>query len=99
MEEREGYEQALRRELWDELGVKIHVGDELANMRCSFSYGIYDVHFFRAQLLSGSVPDIKTDENQSFGWLGLGDLENYEWIVVDKAVATLALLEGVRLDV
>ncbi len=97
LENGESFEAALIREMKEELGIEVMVEDEIANSHAKFTFGEFDVHFFRTKIVKG-VPRCMTAENEKLWWMALEDVRSTRWIVTDQAVAELALLEGRILD-
>src|SRR5262249_47516203 len=76
---------ALRRELAEELGVNVHVGDRLAVVPWAYPEQRVVLHFFRCRI--GDQP-VRPQEGQAFRWATPG-----EWARLDSPPADASLIE------
>jgi 8-oxo-dGTP diphosphatase len=80
----ESPEQALARELDEELGIKAVVGPLITRIRHNYRHGgAVDLQFFAVREFSGEI------ENRIFQqvrWTRLEDLPNYEFLTADRGL-------------
>lgn len=83
---------ALRREMMEELGIEVEVGDLLArNVHCYQEFSV-DFRAYRCTLLSGEPRALNC---AGFAWVSLSDLAKYQFPPADEeAIALLLGLEG-----
>ena len=79
----ESPQEALRREILEELDTCIEVGDLL--MRVEYDYPEFhlDMQCFWAQVVEG---DLVLMEHEAARWLSLGDLWQVDWLPADRVV-------------
>ena len=77
-------EQALARELDEELGIKATVGPRVTRIRHNYRHGgAVDLQFFAVHEFSGEL------ENRIFNqllWVQLEDLEKYDFLAADRSL-------------
>jgi 8-oxo-dGTP diphosphatase len=95
LESKETFAHALHRELMEELELKSQINDQIAQVKCSFPHGEYDLHFFRVMLYEGNIK-LDPEDNEEYRWFSLFDMDTVEWLPLDKQVAILGLLEGMK---
>jgi 8-oxo-dGTP diphosphatase len=80
----ESPEQALARELDEELGIKAVIGPRITRIRHNYRHGgAVDLQFFTVREFSGEI------ENRIFQqvrWTKLEDLPNYEFLTADRGL-------------
>jgi 8-oxo-dGTP diphosphatase len=80
----ESPEQALARELDEELGIKAVIGPKITRIRHNYRHGgAVDLQFFAVREFSGEI------ENRIFQqvrWTRLEDLPNYEFLTADRGL-------------
>jgi 8-oxo-dGTP diphosphatase len=80
----ESPEQALARELDEELGIKAVIGPLITRIRHNYRHGgAVDLQFFAVREFSGEI------ENRIFQqvrWARLEDLPNYEFLTADRGL-------------
>jgi 8-oxo-dGTP diphosphatase len=80
----ESPEQALARELDEELGIKAVIGPRITRIRHNYRHGgAVDLQFFAVREFSGEI------ENRIFQqvrWTRLEDLPNYEFLTADRGL-------------
>lgn len=80
----ESAEQALARELDEELGIKAAVGERLAHLRHTYrSGGIIDLEFFLVQSFEGALTNRIFHELR---WSTPQDLTRYDFLAADKSL-------------
>jgi 8-oxo-dGTP diphosphatase len=80
-------EAALEREIREELGVAIHVGDLLDRTTTVIGTRAIDLACYSATL-TGNAPDRSTDHDL-LRWVGRGDLGELDWADADRPVVRL----------
>lgn len=84
LEPGESPEQALRRELEEELGIRAVVGTRVAHLRHTYrSGGAVDLQFFAVHRFEGEIV------NQIFEdvrWIPLRDLPGYDFLAADRGL-------------
>jgi 8-oxo-dGTP diphosphatase len=80
----EGPEEALARELNEELGIEATVGPRVTHIRHNYRHGgAVDLQFFAVYKFSGEI------ENRIFKdvrWVKLEELPNYDFLVADRGL-------------
>ncbi|MGA8042390.1 MAG: (deoxy)nucleoside triphosphate pyrophosphohydrolase [Terracidiphilus sp.] len=80
----ESAEQALVRELHEELGIDAAIGDRVAHVRHNYRHGgAVDLQFFVVHHFTGEI------ENRIFHdvkWVRMEDLPNYEFLAADRGL-------------
>jgi 8-oxo-dGTP diphosphatase len=80
----EGPEQALARELNEELGIEATIGDRVTHIRHNYRHGgAVDLQFFAVYEFRGEI------ENRIFRevrWVKLEELPNYDFLVADRGL-------------
>jgi 8-oxo-dGTP diphosphatase len=80
----ESAEQALKRELDEELGITATVGQRVTHIRHNYRHGgAVDLQFFAVQEFEGEV---QNRIFQQFKWVKLEDLPNYEFLAADRGL-------------
>ncbi|MEW6569013.1 MAG: A/G-specific adenine glycosylase [Chloroflexota bacterium] len=82
----ESLEACLRRELREELGLRVRVGRRLGTFRHAYSHFRVTVYGYEC-LLNGGRP--KALEHRQVRWVRIGDLGRYPMGKVDRAIARL----------
>jgi 8-oxo-dGTP diphosphatase len=78
----ESAEQALRRELDEELGIQADVGARVAHVRHAYrSGGAVDLQFFAVHSFSGELTNNIFEEVR---WAPLKDLPGYDFLAADR---------------
>ena len=79
----ESPQEALRREILEELETEIEVGEPVLTVEMEYpDFGLH-MQCFHARILKG-VPVLK--EHKAARWLGPEELESIEWLPADRAV-------------
>ena len=77
-------EQALARELHEELGIEARIGPRVTHVRHNYRHGgAVDLQFFAVREFSGDL------ENRIFAqvrWTRLEDLPNYDFLAADRGL-------------
>jgi 8-oxo-dGTP diphosphatase len=80
----EGPEEALARELNEELGIEATIGSKVTHIRHNYRHGgAVDLQFFAVYAFRGEI------ENRIFKdvrWVKLEDLTNYDFLVADRGL-------------
>ena len=80
----ESAEQALVRELSEELGINAEVGSPLTRIRHNYRHGgAVDLQFFTVHTFQG---EIENHIYQQVRWVKLGDLPGYEFLAADRGL-------------
>ena len=83
MEPGETEEQAIRREIAEELNVQIHVEQKVCTVEYDYPQFHLRMHCFWCSIAHG-VPQLK--EHQSARWLAKEEWESVEWLPADVEV-------------
>ena len=86
----ESMEACLRREIQEELGVDIQVGDHFGTFPHAYTHFKVNVHAYRCVILSAE-PEAR--EHDQLYWAALTDLEKYPMGKVDRLIANLLMPE------
>jgi mutator protein MutT len=78
----ESPEEALRRELLEELGARVAVGERLETVEWSYPDRRLRLHFFRCRLEDEPRPL----EGQEMAWVAPADLDRYAFPPADRAL-------------
>ena len=91
-------QQALARELREELGVDAHIGDEVHRTRYHYDMLKEDLLllFFRASLRDST--SLQNLAFEKFEWTDLSSLAQYEFLPADKELIGLVASHAVRLE-
>ena len=80
----ESPEQALRRELDEELGIQASIGTRIAHLRHTYrSGGAVDLQFFAVREFTG---EIDNQIYQQVRWVKLAELTDYEFLAADRGL-------------
>lgn len=88
VEEGESHQEALAREILEELGATIKVGERIASVEYQYEAYTLRLHAYLASLIQGQP---KISEHIDARWLGAEDLMGLDW-----APADLAIVEKLR---
>lgn len=83
IEKNESHEDALKREIQEELGVDISVDKYLCTTEYDYPSFHLTMHCFLCNINAG---DVELREHKSSKWLTLDELNNVEWLPADVAV-------------
>lgn len=84
IESGESPEQALARELDEELGIQASVGPRITRIRHNYRHGgAVDLQFFAVHAFEG---ELKNRIFQQFKWVRLEDLPNYDFLAADRGL-------------
>jgi 8-oxo-dGTP diphosphatase len=74
-------QQALVRELQEELGIEVQVGEHFMGLVHKYPNFSIDFHVYRCSLIRGELRNLAV---QDFRWVALADLERYEFPPADQ---------------
>ena len=83
VEEKESFVSALKREIEEELSLKIQVGDKINSIDLKASDKHISVHYFYALILSG---EITLNVHSEFKWVERNQLGSFKYIDGDRIV-------------
>ena len=83
MEAGETPEQALEREIREELDAVVKVGDLIRTVEWDYPAFHLTMHCFWCELLSGAV---RLNEHEASRWLNKNTLASVEWLPADEAI-------------
>ena len=83
VEEKETFVSALKREIEEELSLKIQVGDKITSIDLKASDKHLSVHYFYALILSG---EITLNVHSEFKWVERDQLSSFKYIDGDRYV-------------
>jgi 8-oxo-dGTP diphosphatase len=82
IESGESPEQALARELNEELGIQATIGPRIVHIRHNYRHGgAVDLQFFAVHSYEG---ELQNKIFQQFKWVRLEDLTNYDFLAADR---------------
>lgn len=81
----ETLEECLRRELREELGVEVAVGEKLETVTWRYPERIVTLHFFRCRLAGGRLTP---QEGQAVAWVAPNELDRYAFPPADASLLT-----------
>jgi len=87
----ESMEACMRREIQEELGVDVQVGDLLGIFPHAYTHFKVNVHAFQCLILSGEPQALDHDQ---LCWAALPDLGSYPMGKVDRLIANLLIADG-----
>ena len=73
----------LRREVKEELGVEISVGEKIETVTWHYPERTVVLHFFRCSAIGG---EITPQEGQAFAWVAADELERYQFPPADTSL-------------
>ncbi|MBP5189683.1 MAG: (deoxy)nucleoside triphosphate pyrophosphohydrolase [Bacteroidales bacterium] len=79
----EGREEALRREIWEELETRVEVENLMATVEWDYSSFHLKMHCYYCRVESGKL---KLKEHKASRWLCEDELESVEWLPADLEV-------------
>lgn len=80
VEKGEKLQDALKREITEELGLDIEVGEELLSWKHVYDFADIDFTAFNATVRKG---DLKLLEHQDARWVELTGIAGYDWVAAD----------------
>ena len=83
MEPGEGPEEALRREIWEELATEIRVGELLTTVDYDYPKFHLTMHCYLCSIVSGNLSLL---EHEDARWLSHDDLDSVRWLPADVEV-------------
>ena len=83
VEEKETFVSALKREIEEELSLKIQVGDKITSIDLKTSDKNISVHYFYALILSGQII---LNVHSEFKWVERNQLDSFKYIDGDRYV-------------
>ena len=84
-ESSESLEEALRRELAEELSARFEVGDRVETIRWEYSERTIVIHFYRCRLESGTI---EPREDQAMDWVAPERLSELDFPPADRDLIT-----------
>ena len=82
-QEGESLDECLKREIQEELGLEIEVGELLVSVKHAYTHFRITLHAYHCRYLSGRPRAIKVAD---FAWVSLDQLESYPFPVADQRV-------------
>jgi len=82
----------LRREIWEELGVEVQVGQLFGRYNHAYTHFKITLHAFLCALAPGAL--IQPMEGQAFAWISLDEMPDYPMGKVDRLIARQLIEEG-----
>ena len=80
----EGPEQALARELDEELGIKAVIGPRITHIRHNYRHGgAVDLQFFAVHEFAGEIQNLIFHQ---YRWVRLRDLPSYDFLAADRGL-------------
>ncbi len=95
MEAGESREEALRREIREELDVEVGVGDFLCTVDYDYPAFHLTMHCFMCSIVEGEV---RLKEHEAARWLGKDELFSVNWLPADVDVVRTLLRYSAELD-
>ncbi len=91
VEEGEGDEEALAREMRERLDVDVDVGDEVLAVEREYERYVIDFHVYRCEIQSEVIRAARVKD---FRWVSVPELADYEFPPADQESLDLLLREG-----
>ena len=88
VEENETDEQALLRELKEEMEIAVEVRDRVIHVQHSYPHYDIDFRVYRCRLVSGSIQNGKVHDHR---WVTPQDMDKYEFPAADEKTVALLL--------
>jgi A/G-specific adenine glycosylase len=79
--------ECLKRELWEELGIEVEVGQQLTVVRHAYTHFRITVYAFECRYGSSNEPSALQVED--WRWITLDELDDYALPVVDRKIAVV----------
>lgn len=76
-------QEALKREIWEELETEIQVGSLIDTIEYDYSEFHLTMHCFICKILSG---DLQLKEHEASRWLSAEELAGVNWLPADRGV-------------
>ena len=90
IEQGETPEQALKREIWEELETKISVGERLHTVEWDYPKFHLTMHCYLCHIESGNLT---LKEHEAAKWLSKNELESVQWLPADwKVIEMLKII-------
>lgn len=96
----ESKEDAIKRELREELDIEVTVNQKIMKYSHKFKNTIYEISFFEINKFAGSI---KKNVHDDLQWVELASLKKYRFIsgdllLIDKILASPTLLNGLTVN-
>ena len=88
-DEGESLVECLKREIQEELGIEIEVGERLTTIEHAYTHLRITLHVFRCRYQSGRPQAIEVAD---YAWVSLDELDGYAFPVTDQAI--IRVLKG-----
>ncbi|HKJ27417.1 MAG TPA: A/G-specific adenine glycosylase [Anaerolineales bacterium] len=85
-EGRESLANCLKREILEELGVKIEVGEKIGIFKHAYSHFKVTLHAYYSQLGNGTL-EPQSLEHQTLHWVSLAELDDYPMGKIDRQIS------------
>jgi len=79
----ESLQDCLRREMKEELDIRVRVGEELKVIRHDYPDLTVELHFYRCTILDGTP---RTLGNQAYRWVSASELSGFEFPEANRAL-------------
>jgi 8-oxo-dGTP diphosphatase len=89
----ETLEECLRRELFEELGIRIEVPTPFQIVRHEYDEKIVELHFFHCRIESGQAAAIECAEIR---WVSPHELDNFEFPPADRPIIEALRRQGIE---
>ena len=83
VEKGESFQNALIREIKEELNVTINVLKKIASERVEVKDVLISIHYYYAEIISGTV---ELMEHDHFKWVRKSSINNFDFIIGDKRI-------------
>ena len=77
-------EQAVRRELMEELSLEVQIGDFFMESTYKYNYGVIRLHAYKAECKTGNV---KLSVHSEVKWVDASDILGYDFAEADIPIA------------
>ena len=96
----ESSEDAIKRELREELDIEANVNQKIMKYSHRFKNTIYEISFFEINKFTGSI---KKNVHDDLQWIELASLKKYQFIsgdllLIDRILANPTLLNGLTIN-
>ncbi len=86
-------EEALAREIMEELDTKIAVGEHICDIEYDYPTFHLSMECFLCEVIAG---DLVLKEHEAARWLKLDELDTVDWLPADQDVVALLKAEGIE---
>ena len=86
-------EEALHREIFEELDTEIAVGEKITTVEYDYPEFHLSMECFLAKVISG---ELELKEHEAARWLGTDELDSVNWLPADREIIPLLKVYSIR---